>query len=237
MADVHPDKLPLWASRVKIQRARMLVDETQLEFDKYARSAPIEHTIVKDGGPRAELHIRIKESPHIAGAVACDAIHNLRSALDLAAAELARPYTSKKAYFPFARSAAELDGQINEKNFHFAGQDAVDVLKTFAPYKGGNTPLRALHDLDIQDKHQSLVPTLFSFNSPVLRLWDDDGTRNLRFMPSDENDLAPFAFQFPINGPFQGQEVVPTLKALVELVESIIEAFARMLDLRASSAF
>jgi hypothetical protein len=116
---------------------------------------------------------------------------------------------------------------IKKKNFHLAGGPAITLLRQYAPYKGGNIALRGLHDLDICDKHEALVPGVTMTASPVLRLRDDDGTLNPVVVgdPVTSSDLKVI---FPAETPFAGQKVIPTLEGLVELTERIIEAFAAL---------
>ena len=89
-----------------------------------------------------------------------DAIHNLRSTLDILASDVVRlnGQSNQGVYFPFAQRAADLDRQIKDKKFNRAHPDAVKLLRSFKPYPEGNKLLRALHELDIQDKHQALIP-------------------------------------------------------------------------------
>jgi hypothetical protein len=44
------------------------------------------------------------------------------------------------------------------------GNDVVKVLKSLQPYKGGNKLLRTIHDMDIADKHQSLITVFGAMN-------------------------------------------------------------------------
>ncbi len=94
-------------------------------------------------------------------AVIGDCTHNLRAALDLMACDLVRAAggNDKHVYFPFAHQEADLEKMIKEKNFDRAGDDAVTLLKSFKPHRGGDELLRAMHDLDIEDKHKALIIT------------------------------------------------------------------------------
>ncbi len=104
--------------------------------------------------------IRLANDPSIEWSTATgDIIHNLRSALDHVAitAVESNGGDSKGVYFPFAADEAGLEDQIRSKKFNRASAAAIDLLRQLKPYKGGNDRLRALHDLDISDKHKALI--------------------------------------------------------------------------------
>lgn len=90
-----------------------------------------------------------------------DAVHNLRAALGLLASELYRinGKSNRNVYFLFASTMADFPIAIKNRNFDKAALDAVALLYTFAPYRWGNELLRAVHDLNIKDKHTALIET------------------------------------------------------------------------------
>jgi hypothetical protein len=148
-----------------------------------------------------------------------DIIHNARTSLDLMASEMARDNNKshKGVHFPFAASKEELAGMIKRKKFHLCGHEAVEILKGLKPYKGGNAKLRELHDLDIQDKHQELLP------SPLSRV---QMRINPRTLTVRKGDPKKFCYVFPKDSLFSGRELVEVCKELVEMCEGILEAFA-----------
>src|SRR5205807_7666926 len=89
-------------------------------------------------------------------------INTLRSSLDILATSLAaRSGVCKPedAYFPVARSetafnAGNYKGSKFVKGLPGAERAIIEALK---PYKGGNEPLYALHQLDIMRKHRRLI--------------------------------------------------------------------------------
>jgi hypothetical protein len=155
----------------------------------------------------------------------------MRTALDLMASELARlnQRNDKNVYFPFAASIDDFPDAIKSRHFDKCGQDAVDLLKTFSPYKGGNEKLRASHDLDIQDKHTSLILTM--------------ATQEF-YLQGDVTCLPGASYQVPVTteghqftfspGPLESLPVIETLGELVKLIEAVLEAFARMVESRIS---
>jgi hypothetical protein len=222
------------AARAKIARAKKLLAELEAEFVAFLATKPAKCSTIfsKDEGS-GRLNISFNMSftgpPESISCILGDLIHNLRAALDLMACELARVAgnSDKGVYFPFCDKPEELDRMIKERKFHRAGEKAVTLLRTFQPYRGGNIELRALHDLDIHDKHRAVIPSAASFASPVVRMWDDDGTYNPTVV-TDPNEVSMFQLVFPPESGFSGREMIPTCHCLVELSESVLEAFCAL---------
>lgn len=126
---------------LKLVRAGEQLEELNGEIAKYRASSPATYRAV---GGAFEGKIDATPVPWFA-AIAGDIVHNLRAALDQAACELVRIRGGnvKNVYFPFSDSETRLDEAIKSKNFDRAGADAVALLKTLRPYKGGNEVLRA----------------------------------------------------------------------------------------------
>ena len=222
-------ELPFQGSRTKLERATQFIEEVRAEELKFAGDDPLSAWGQEiDGG--VSLTLSWKGAGFIPGAIVGDCIHNLRTALDLMASELARlnEKADKNVYFPFAASEELFDDAIKSKNFHKCGNDSVELLKTFAPYKGGNEHLRAIHDLDIADKHTALILTAanqdFEIDQEVV-LFPHACTRL-------DLKLKSCQFIFPNEGPLGGSLLIETLENLVQLVDGVIEAFARMVALR-----
>jgi hypothetical protein len=57
---------------------------------------------------------------------------------------------------------------IKRRGFDKAGAAAVKLMTELQPYRGGNVALRAIHDLNIRDKHKMLIVNPVSFSSPVI---------------------------------------------------------------------
>ncbi len=140
------------------------------------------------------------------------------------ASELARRngHSDKDVYFPFSDSKESLDDAIKRRSFHKAGPDAVALLREFAPYRGGNVALRAIHDLDIQDKHTGILIVGQAYRVEVKVLIDpQQNTVTSSFLPAADIHLT-FGRG---TEPFIRERAVETLKALVELTAGVVEAF------------
>ena len=155
-------------------------------------------------------------------------IHNLRASLDLLASDLVKMNgkSTRNVYFPFASSKEELDEMIIKKKFNLAGDKAVELLKSYLPYTGGNDQLRALHDLDIEDKHQKLIDTektmgiKFSFEYNI----DDIEDGKLAYSCDEVKHY------FPNESKLAGKLVVETLQDIHKQLVLIVDSFEKMIE-------
>ena len=238
--------------RLKLKRAQKHISAIADILKAFLATQPFKLSVVPDG---IELQIS-QELPAEIPLLIGDAIHNMRTALDLLACDLVRlnGKSAHKVYFPFASSATELDDQIKKKRFNRAGADAVALLKTKRPYTGGDVLLRGIHDLDILDKHQLIVPV---FNTAMVRELKIDtgeggcttlvdchfiGSRftiglppNSNPIPGDKIEAVP-AFAEGTPRPFAGSKVGESLEQAAELVLGIIEAFEALRFSKKSNA-
>lgn len=112
-----------------------------------------------------------------------DAIHNLRVSLDHAFCVLLERHGATKfdnAVFPFSKVKTEVKNRIKSA-FKVSGASPADedfysfIVNVVQPYIGGQHGLYELHQLDITDKHRTLLPTL-----SVLRIGDGDSVTAVR---------------------------------------------------------
>lgn len=170
-----PDNISRFeASRLKVERARIHIENLRELGADFFETVPysINREHDRETGVYTFRVIVNSEVPSTFGVIIGDAIHNLRSALDLMAVDLARAngHTSRSAlndtYFPISkdRTQFESSGKKKIKKLSFAAQRAIEELE---PYRGGKTEaLYQLHHLDIADKHASLVPVGAAYVSP-----------------------------------------------------------------------
>lgn len=133
----------------------------------------------EERGDAAYYHFQlVKPIPVAWGMMTGDAIHNLRSALDLLAYQLVikngrKP--SEGTAFPIGRSAAHFGPKGSGSAFlKTIDTEAAKVIRALDPYQGGNDALWMLHRLDIGDKHHVLVPVTSALNLTVLKNWNID---------------------------------------------------------------
>jgi hypothetical protein len=237
-------------SRLKLRRARHHISELTNEISAFLRRTPFYLEIAPEESFDMKtwiVHVR-EDVPPDFSAIIGDVIHNLRAPLDLMACELVclNGRNDSDVRFPFSASEADFDAAIKRNNFHRASGEAIALLKSLKPYRGGNEALRAVHDLDVMDKHRALIPTTYMIGAPDAQ-WSREPDKSARFGPIRDGMSIPahlpvrfrergqFVLCFPLvdsagnrAGPLGGGELVPTLKSLAELIDSIIEAFAAL---------
>lgn len=226
-----PDE-PIFApARIKVARAKTFIQELHRILLEHVANDPIETAPSLEGDDPTGLIMSIRPIGLLPGAIVGDCVHNLRSALDLMSSELARlnAKNDKNVHFPVAQTKEGLLEQIQKKNFNKCGPDAVALLKTIAPYPGGNDRLRALHDLDLRDKHAALIPHGSLAQVKGQAYTDDQGVVRLRIEMGPEG----MHFFFPVGTPFERRPLISTLHELVEMVEGILRAFEALVGSRA----
>ena len=214
-------------SKAKLLRASKLIDEVKSILYDYNKNDPVSAYIDKTKNP-PEIKVNYKGLSLQLGAVLGDTIHNLRASLDLLASDLVKMNgkSTRNVYFPFASSKEELDEMIIKKKFNLAGDKAVELLKSYLPYTGGNDQLRALHDLDIEDKHQKLIDTektmgiKFSFEYNI----DDIEDAKLAYSCDEVKHY------FPNESKLAGKLVVETLQDIHKQLVLIVDSFEKMIE-------
>ncbi len=253
---------PFSASKLKIARARRHIEELRNEIKAYfdRKGIVLRNEIDRSVTPYS-LHawvVRINEpQPSELPAMAGDVIHNLRAALDLLACDILRRVAPnaklKGVSFPFSRADNDLDRAIKESGMRRAGPEAVRLLKELKPYKSGNAALRAVHDLDIQDKHTGLLLVAQGGTSPGAQVQffpgsgitpipqiqskvTGDGQRFMLTIPIPGLEPgveipARFHFFFGFDGnPFEGREIIQALEMFAGEVEIAVNSFMAWYD-------
>ena len=95
-----------------------------------------------------------------------DVVHNLHSAIDILYCDILRHEghgVNEHSKWPFRRTRAELAGAFNgRKGQSRLRSEIVNlIVDSIQTYRGGRgDALYALHDLNIEDKHMLLLPTI-----------------------------------------------------------------------------
>jgi len=174
--------------------------------------------------------------------LAGDIVHNLRTALDHLAQQLALigcPQLSQKELrgveFPIAETLAkyEADKARKVRGMRPLAVKAIDALR---PYKGGNDSLWRLHELDIIDKHRSLFTfgTDFVFTAGWFEGTYLSRTEVPHFAgvePSAENaikrDIQKAIGELRVG---QSNALLPSLHQLVDFVDRLLTDFIPFLE-------
>jgi hypothetical protein len=241
-----PDHLS--SSRLKVKRAKQHIDDIDsavtgfLNSDFYAISVDKN---VETGSNH--LCIDIKPTPfpfYGAALIIGDALHNLRSALDILYYGFVSGPTNWTR-FPIFDTRETLvnaiDSALEKKQITSTVYDL--ILDGIKPYAAGNHSLWGLHDMNIRDKHQLLIPLLKLFRFDGIRLEDDKGylipqkrpyimdeSSRIRLLPNrnftvQDKGHASAAVLFDFGTAFENKAVVPTLEGIANEVERTIEAF------------
>ena len=240
--------------RLKVERAMEHIRDLDQLLARFLASNFYSVSIQEQKGGNA---VAIGISKHFptttAALIIGDALHNLRSSLDLLYYQIFNEITGKAdkfTRFPIRDERHELISSINgglkEKMlFDYKGAIAlrdfiVDVIK---PYAAGNGSLWTLHDMNITDKHQLLIPTFKIMRFTDIRLEDEDGNiflaDGLPYFTDDsycfrvrdgklkvhEKGHAATAIFFGIGVPLQDKPVIPSLTSLADNVTGTINAF------------
>lgn len=180
----------VWA---KVHRNKLKAELASVETDESKR-VPI---VAKFDVDAFEYSIQVIELPRrlIArvGLRIGDTIHNLRSALDLLAWQLAceatgskRPPRPRQIQFPIYDFAKTTDVVVGRRKVKRWGFDSAWLLslapqqKTalagFQPYRGGHGKhLRLLRDMSNDDKHRLLTPILLTGVQDFTTFWLNNG--------------------------------------------------------------
>jgi hypothetical protein len=134
------------APATKIRRSRKHLAELEAESVSFTETNAASFDMCLNRTPDGlgiNLSYQIQGVPEDFGAIIGDIIHNLRSALDLAACEIVRAAggSDDNVYFPFCKNVHELGGMIKRRNIDRAGPDAVNLIQSLKPYHGGNAAL------------------------------------------------------------------------------------------------
>jgi hypothetical protein len=172
--------------REKIKRAEKHIDEFKVEVKRFLDHDPKPYALcvdVETEPSEPTVHV-LKADPVPPGllAIAGDAIHNLRSALDHLVFALASANNfpvGKMTEYPIFEgpiTTAKVEARFEEK-VEGMRKEVIEALRRVHPYPGGNDTLWRLHSFDVIDKHKMLVAALGRITAvngfpPVVGEWD-----------------------------------------------------------------
>ncbi len=170
-------------ARLKIERANQHIRDFEAKAASFFDSTVYEIGIESDPESNSDF-IEIAATQTIPDSFALilgDAIHNLRSALDLAWFEIAGRDSPDpdREIFPVRHTHKHLEEFIKGRPEHQSLVQLADtLLNVIQPYKGGNgDDIWRLHRLDIEDKHRVLIERRQVGELTGLWAEDDKGER------------------------------------------------------------
>lgn len=171
--------------RLKCERAKEHLDSLKSEIAVYLSRKP--YAVIREAHPEDPIRrvprLKIHEDPPARlGIIVGDAVHNLRSALDHLAFQLALAHAlahgvaltakeEKGSEFPIYKDFGVFNTEGLRK-IDKLSPAAQDEIKSLQPYNRGNDAERhflwLVHSACVIDKHRKIVPTLSAFAVPVL---------------------------------------------------------------------
>jgi hypothetical protein len=186
--------------RLKLERGRHHIGELREMVSAHVQSDP--YRIIRREDELGDLVYSVevrKELPAELAAIAGDAIHNTRSALDLLCWQLvvaSGGAPDRRTAFPMPQTEQDFD-RLARRCLLGASSRAVCFIKRLKPWPGGNEALAQLHQLDIIDKHRVILVVGGAHRDVVLDFqmkvpWQDEPIRvpPLALRPADR--------QFPL---------------------------------------
>jgi hypothetical protein len=161
-SDIPSAAGPFIGPRLKLERAWNHIESLATRVYEYGIEAKVEF------GPYDASNgcRRVFFTPPPPSDLACvvgDAAHNLRSALDILVCDVARMRgkSTKSVRFPFGTDPIHFEARMKDAGLAKVDPMMADLVRSLQPFPTGNKALRDLHDLDIQDKHELLLPVFF----------------------------------------------------------------------------
>jgi hypothetical protein len=190
-------------SRLKIERAKQYIRDLHSRILIFGASDFYGISVDKNTNIGEQtLKIEVRNSlPADIALIIGDAAHNLKSSLDIAINEVIYRrlgHYDDFAKFPMRKTRDDLVAVINGALIKQASEKVtnfiVDVVK---PYKGGNDALWALHDLNVLDKHRSLLPVMQVTSITGFCAEDDRGNKwdDVTLVITRNRTVTPFGVQ------------------------------------------
>jgi len=160
--------------KLKIKRAKKHISELEALLQAFHQTKPYE-PIREDDAKTGEYVYRVrihKPIPVCISAIIGDIVHNLRSALDQLICDLVlanRKQIRRGTGFPISATVKHFE-KASVGKIKGISTKADRFIRRLKPYKGGNTPLWILHELDALDKHQGIIPVAAA-NVAVMANW------------------------------------------------------------------
>ncbi|HBC3807719.1 TPA: hypothetical protein KD846_000418 [Vibrio alginolyticus] len=237
---------------LKIERAKKHINDLHDLCSIYVDSNFCELWVEKDeeSGSYFLRLAQTKKPPMDIPLIIGDAVHNLRSSLDIAYCELIRDIAgiplTPKTQIKIANTRKELVSSLTKgKGILVSRPDIAEVIATtLRPYKEGNegSLLHALHDLNITDKHIILIPIFCPSKAEITNIKmgsvtigklvaeiGPNGVLNIAQMGWDVTDFSfdsqsvSFSVLFGKDQPLSGKPVISELRNLVKYTESALK--------------
>lgn len=145
-------------SRMKIRRADALIIDYRNIADEFLKTNPYEVYISHDAHYTNVVGVVHALPPWEMSMILGDAIHNLRSALDILANDALcaeGKNANRGASFPIYKLEDKFEKALS-KNMMGASEELRSIVRRWQPFNFDTSWIRRLHDIDIVDKHRSI---------------------------------------------------------------------------------
>lgn len=169
---------PFKGSKAKIARADKHIAELSALIDQFAKEVVLNFEREDAGANWLWIPRFSMPPPCDVPIIMGDAVHNLRTALDLMICDLARlrgANTRTRLDYPFEGDEAALERKLTGKKSRYPqlGSEVLDLIRMSKPYKEkGHPVLYGLHELDMWDKHELVLPTYVVARAKVPMIGD-----------------------------------------------------------------
>lgn len=239
---------------MKLDRASQHIMECQTLIGEFLSKQP--YRLVRRRNPQTnEISIAVKQEiaqPWVLSLMIGDAIHNIRSALDLTMFNIISQKTNnpgilRAVQFPFSWRKESLGNTIESRRAKLAGRNVVAEIHRLKPYNGGDQTLYDIHELDVTDKHKQILAvgevastTLSALigvpagpmGDPTIVMLEGASINLGVFDPSapfeqDCERQPAFTLRFPDTGPFGSITVQEALGTAMIKAAEVIRAIER----------
>lgn len=237
--------------RIKVERAKKHLCD--LETELLAWRGKYLSIVIQDGNAKVpgffqmsyDPTSRVPMLPANAIAAAGDVVHNLRSALDHLAYQLAvvgTPGTepNRKVGFPIAKDLKTYEC-VKVKKVQGMRPDAIKAIDALQPYKGGcnGDALWRIHDLDNSNKHRTHFTVAHDYllsadwmpGDYLVRTADAPTFPGIEGFDQDVQENMQREMEKTLREPqtVRGNAMLPLLSQLVEFVDNLVADFGPFL--------
>lgn len=243
---LHAKPLDLHNPFLKIKRAKDHIDNLKVERIRFVgnnRYFGVPQYNAETDSTKFSLEY-VPEIPPCIRLILGDIAHNLRTALDHLACEIARSMgiAEPTVYFPICETEKVYKAESGRKTKGLP-KEAKDFIDTIGPYGGHDDLLWGLHELDRIDKHRLVLTTTARTNTWSATLTQGSGEHELSFgfssalkagdkiaelsgkHESDKEVSVTLDIAFGEPDVFKGEPLFPRILFLAEHVERVISSF------------
>lgn len=180
--------------RLKVKRADQFLREFAGKSEEFRKSQPYALNLIDDGQSQHLIFEVRALMPDDLTLVLGDAIHNLRSSLDVLVNDAFCMQTGgdqRKQQFFLRRDEQAFDKALSG-NLPGAHKDLIEVVRSFQSFRQDAVWLERLCDFDIIDKHRTTLPVVGNpvFQNIKATQLHTGGTMVQRFTPKNVSEIG-----------------------------------------------